>query len=104
MCEVVLRHQSNRSTRKQGTANRVGVCIVAFANLLERSLEQVANHNALADVDIAQWVKMDATRLTQIFMWTGIEFFPRMAGCSFNELFRRPAPIHDRTPVLDLTM
>jgi len=94
--KVVFRHQRDRPTREQGSANRVGICIVVLANLLKRSLEQVANDNALADVEIAQRIEVDSTRLTQVFMRTAVKPIPRMAGRSFSELFRRPTSIHDR--------
>src|SRR3990172_7424810 len=55
-------------------------------------------------MNIAQRVKMAPPRLAEIFMGTGIESFPGMAGRLFCKPLRRPAAKHDRAFIFDLAM
>ena len=55
-------------------------------------------------MQVAKWIQVNAPRLTQVFMRTGIETLPGMSLGPRSELFHGPAAIHHRTLILDLPM
>jgi hypothetical protein len=75
----------------------MSVGIIFFANLFQWFLKQVADANSLADVEIPRGIKVDASRLPQIFMWAGIELLPGVDSNAASKLFGRSATIHDCT-------
>src|SRR3972149_11236575 len=102
--KVVFGYQCGRATFKPRPANWMRVPIIFLTNLFQRGLKHIAKRDSLTDVDVAQWIEMDPPRLAQIFMRTGIESFPGMAGRAWGKFFHRPAAIHDRAFVFDLPM
>jgi hypothetical protein len=57
-------------TSEKWSNDRVSVRIVVTHDFIERTLEQIPNRNALADVQISISVDVYAFRMTQILPWT----------------------------------
>ena len=68
------------------------VGIVAFADFLQRRLKQVADHDALADVQIPQWIDMHAARIAQVFVGASCELRPRDVVGTFPLSFSAARP------------
>ena len=69
---------------------RIG--IVAFTKFGKRLLENVSDHNSLADVQIPKWVEMDASGFAQILVPTLREVIPWILFRTRSELGRRARP------------
>ena len=82
----------------------MGVRIVLVADLFQGLFEEIANDHPLADMQISQWVEMDASRLAEILVRAGVERFPGMMGRPGSQVDRCPATVHDRALILDLSM
>ncbi len=77
--------------------------MIGLTNLLERGLEEIAERDALADMQITERVEMDTPRLTQIFVRALIETLPGMPGRTRRQLDGCPPAIHDaRDPLREL--
>ena len=64
--------------------------VIAVADLLERSLEEIADRHALADMDVAEGIHVHASGIPQIFMRARREAFPGRDPCDRSQ--PEPAP------------
>ena len=74
----------------------MGVRIVLRADLAQRGAEEITQHDALAEVHVAERVHVHPAGIAQILTGTCREVCPRSPGGAFYQAGRRPPAVHHR--------
>ena len=69
MRKVVFGNQGRRTALDQRPTDGMGMRVVFSADILERLFKKVTNHQALADMQVAERVEVQTPGLQQVFMW-----------------------------------
>ena len=95
MRKRVFRDERCGAALKKEAADRVFVGIIALADLLKRSLEDVPDRKALAHMQIPQGIDVHATRLAQVLVRASRQPLPGLDHVWWSEYLGRPAAVHD---------
>ena len=92
---AVTAHDLGRASGEQGSDDRVFVSIVVAHDRRQRSLQQVADGDALADVQVAERVNVQAFGMTQLLPGAPVETLPGPRRDTRCEFFGRTATKQD---------